>query len=67
LRVKTIPFISEKVILMVLKSEARCPKCFVQEQYTIDLHYDPQTNKFVCARNSSHVFHEDKNGFLKAD
>ncbi len=52
---------------MVLKSEARCPKCFVQEQYTIDLHYNPQTNKFVCARNVSHVFREDEKGFLKAD
>ncbi|NYZ78512.1 hypothetical protein H0N96_03865, partial [Candidatus Micrarchaeota archaeon] len=45
---------------MVLKSEARCPKCFVQEQYTIELNYNQQTKKFVCARNVSHVFREDE-------
>ena len=50
---------------MVLKSEAMCPKCFVEEQYSIKLDYDPQTKKFFCARNPNHVFHEDENGFLK--
>ncbi len=52
---------------MVLKSEAMCPKCFTQEQYTIKLNYDEQLKKFYCTRNPNHVFHEDENGFLKAD
>ena len=51
---------------MVLKCEACCPKCFTRDQYVYKLNYDDASKQFVCSKNSTHVFVEGDDGYLKS-
>jgi hypothetical protein len=50
--------------LMVVKSEANCPKCFSATDYIYPLLYDKQTGVFTCTKLPTHQFVEDEQGFL---
>ena len=52
------------VILMVVKSEANCPKCFGATDYIYPLLYDRGSGVFTCTKISEHKFVEDEEGFL---
>ncbi|MFH0971137.1 MAG: hypothetical protein V1835_01070 [Candidatus Micrarchaeota archaeon] len=54
------------VVLMVVKEEACCPKCFTYKSFIVPLVFDESTAIFSCPHDNSHQFVEDEEGFLQS-